>query len=153
MFMSAGVVFLLLGILALSGSVVAGLGSGGYWGFPADWFNVIAAIALSVCGVSLLVLRKDEGNALDSVTLSSIGITPSGRIAERMKVPERIIGEKTGRSRSDFIPEVAVVKEVGTTKIGPVLAFRKEERVPVESLIRTASSLLEEQADRSISQA
>lgn len=140
--MKAGVVFLLLGILAASGSVVASLGSEGYWYDPVGCFNMIGGIALSVCGVGLLAFKKDEVNPLDSVTLRSIGMMPSGRIAARMAVPEKIMREKTGWSTSDIVPEIAVVKDVDSKRIEPVRAFRKVERESVESLIKTASSLL-----------
>lgn len=41
------------------------------------------------------------------------------------------------------MPEIAVVKDVGSTGMRLALASRKEENVPVESLIEKASSSLE----------
>jgi len=141
--MKIGVFFLLLGIVTLLGSLgAASLDLAGYWNNPRDCFNLIAGIVISVCGVILLAPRKKRTNPLDAVSLDSIGMSYSGRIAERVAVTEGIMMEKTSRSNSDFIPEIAVVKNVGHTRIEPLPARMDKVNEPVESLIEKASSLL-----------
>ena len=135
--------FLLLGIVTLLGSLgVASFDPTVFWRNPRDCFNLIAGIVISACGVILLAPRGKKTDPLDAVSLDSIGISYSGRIAERIAVTEKIMTEKTSRSNSDFIPEIAVVKNVDHTRIEPVLASGKKVSKPVESLIEEASSLL-----------
>ena len=141
--MKIGVFFLLLGIVTLLGSLGAtSLDLARYWNNPRDCFNLIAGIVISACGVILLAPRKKKTNPLDAVSLDSIGISYSGRVAERIAVTERIMMEKTSRSNSDFIPEIAVVKNVGHTRIEPLPAPTDRINEPVESLIEKASSLI-----------
>ena len=135
--------FLLLGILTLLGSLgAASFDLTEFWRNPRDCFNLIAGIVISACGVILLAPRGKRTDPLDAVSLDSIGISYSGRIAEKIGVTEKIMTEKTSRSNSDFIPEIAVVTNVAHTRIEPVLAPEKKVSKPVESLIEEASSLL-----------
>lgn len=141
--MKIGVFFLLLGIVTLLGSLGAtSLDLARYWNNPTDCFNLIAGIVISTCGLILLAPRKEKTSPLDAVSLDSIGISYSGRVAERIAVTEKIITEKTRRSNSDFIPEIAVVKNVGQTRIEPLPAPKNKPNEPVESLIEKASSLI-----------
>lgn len=141
--MKVGVFFLLLGIVTLLGSLgAAGFDPTVFWRNPRDCFNLIAGIVISACGVILLAPRGKKTDALDAVSLDSIGISYSGRIAERIAVTDKIMTEKISRSNSDFIPEIAVVKNVDHTRIKPVFASGKKVSEPVESLIEEASSLL-----------
>ena len=142
--MKVGVFFLLLGIVTLIGSLsaAASFDPTEFWRNPRDCFNLIAGIVISACGVILLAPRGKKTDPLDAVSLDSIGISYSGRIADRIGVTEKIMTEKTSRSNSSFIPEIAVVKNVDHTQIGPVLASGKKVSKPVESLIEEASSLL-----------
>ena len=141
--MKVGVFFLLLGIVTLLGSLgAASFDPTVFWRNPRDCFNLIAGIVISACGVILLAPRGKKTDPLDAVSLDSIGISYSGRIAERIAVTEKIMTEKISRSNSDFIPEIAVVKNVDHTRIKPVLASGKKVSKPVESLIEEASSLL-----------
>jgi len=138
--MKAAAVFLcLLGMLCILWTVISW--TNGTWNIPMDYLNLIGGIAVSACGVGLLAGKRTETSPLDSISLSSIGMAQSSGIAARMALPEKISGDMIGRSKSDFIPEIAVVKDVGGTTAQPVVTFRKmDERV--ESLIETASSLL-----------
>ena len=135
--------FLLLGIVTLLGSLgAASFDPTVFWRNPRDCFNLTAGIVISACGVILLAPRGKKTDPLDAVSLDSIGISYSGRIAERIAVTEKIMTEKTSRSNSDFIPEIAVVKNIDHTRIKPLPASGKKVGKPVESLIEEASSLL-----------
>ena len=106
-----------------------------------DYVNLIGGIAVLACGIGLLAVRKTAIDPLDSISLSSIGMAQSSRIAARMALPEKISGDRSGRSESSFIPEIAVVKAMSSSTAQPLLTFRKRD-VRAESLIETASSLL-----------
>ena len=166
--MRAGVLFILIGALTLSGSVVtAYLDSIGHWSYPKDFLSALFAdrgseqiglgiqglqlfhyfiggVAISALGGSLLAVKRNEINPLDHISLDSIGIVPSERVTKRLAVVEQIITRSA--EKMDFIPEIAVVKDIGRTGIQPVLAIRKVENKSVESLIETASSLLMDSA-------
>jgi hypothetical protein len=134
--MKTGVFFLLLGILALSVSVVAN---------PVDYFNFIEGIALSTCGVSLLAMRnakKDKTKFSDPVVLSSISMTSSGRTTTRTADGEQIISEVTDRATSDIAQEIVVAEDVAHNRVKPPLAFHKKQTESVDSLIDAASSFI-----------
>ena len=106
-----------------------------------DYVNLLGGIAVMACGIGLLAVRTTEIDPLDSISLSSIGMAQSSRISARMALPAKISGDRSGRSESPFIPEIAVVKDVSSFAAQPLLTFRKRD-VRVESLIETASSLI-----------
>jgi len=138
--MKAVALFLcLLGMLCV---VWAGISwTNGTWSDPMDYFNLIGGIAVSVCGIGLLAAKGTQISHLDSITLSSIGMTQSSSIVATMAAPEKISGDRSSTSKSDFVPEITVVKNIGDTTAQPLLTSpKRDERV--ESLIETASSLL-----------
>ena len=162
--MKASVLSILTGILTMSSSMAtAYLDSSGYWNYPKDFLSAlftnrgseqiglgilglqlfhyfIVGVTISAFGASLLVVKKNKTNPLDYVSPESISIVPSERVTNRLAVVEQIMTKSA--EKSDFIPEIAVVKTIDPTGIQPLLTFRKVQNESVESLINTASSLI-----------
>ena len=138
--MKAVALFLcLLGMLCV---VWAGVSwTNGTWSDPMDYFNLVGGIAVSVCGVGLLAGRGTQINRLDSITLSSIGMTQSSIDVAVMAAPPKLSGGKSGTSESDSVPKATRVKKIGGIAARPISSSRKTDK-RVESLIETASSLL-----------
>ena len=110
-----------------------------------DYFNLVGGIAVSVCGVGLLAGRGTHNNRLDSITLSSIGMTQSSIDVAVMAAPPKISAGKSGTSKSDYVPKATRVKKIEGIAARPIPTSRKTDK-RVESLIETASSLLKRES-------
>ena len=106
-----------------------------------DYFNLVGGIAVSVCGIGLLAGKGSQISHLDSITLSSIGMTQSSIDVAVMAAPPKISADKSATSKSDSIPKATIVKKIGGIAARPIPTSRKRDE-RVESLIETASSLL-----------